>query len=362
MNVLDLIYYGNTIRAWIIAVLVAGVCFTAFEVVKGALLRRHTRFGGAVAEGADEAFRAMASRTRAWWLLVFAAYIGSRLLFFPSYVEEKIRAVVIIAIAVQGALWTVAVLDVLQRRSVDRRLAEDPSTVTMVRFLGFAGRVLAWAFFVLLALSNLGVNVTPVLTGLGIGGIAVALAVQNILGDLFASLSIVLDRPFVVGETIEVGGLAGAVERVGLKTTRLRGGDGEQIVFSNADLLKSRIRNLGRARGRRVFFGVGVAARTPHEKVARVPEMVREIVESQAGARFVRAQLRRIGAAAFDFEVVYDVFGADAEALEIQQDVQLALVRRFEEAEIAFADTTHPLRVVPIGEPAGDLELFDGTG
>src|SRR5690606_26837294 len=349
MNVLDLTYYGNTIRAWLVAILLAAVAFTAFQVVKAALLRRHTRFGGAVAEGADEAIRAMAARTHGWWLLVFAAYIGSRILFFPSYVESKIRAAVVIALAVQGALWTVAVLDVLQRRSIDRRLAEDPSTVTTIRFLAFAGRVVAWTFFALLALSNLGISVTPVLTGLGIGGIAVALAVQNILGDLFASLSIVLDRPFIVGETIVVGDVTGTVERVGLKTTRLRGEDGEQIVFPNSELLRSRIRNFSRGDGRRVQFGVGVSAQTPHEKLARVPEIVREIVEARDGVRFVRAQLRRIGAATFDFEVVYDVVGPDPSAvLDIQQDVQLELVRRFEEEGITFADTSHPLRVLPI--------------
>lgn len=353
MNVLDLTYYGNTIRAWLVAILLAAVAFTAFQVVKAALLRRHTRFGGAVAEGADEAIRAMAARTHGAWLLVFAAYIGSRILFFPSYVESKIRAAVVIALAVQGALWTVAVLDVVQRRSIDRRLAEDPSTVTTIRFLAFAGRVVAWTFFALLALSNLGISVTPVLTGLGIGGIAVALAVQNILGDLFASLSIVLDRPFIVGETIVVGDVTGTVERVGLKTTRLRGEDGEQIVFPNSELLRSRIRNFSRGNGRRVQFGVGVSAQTPHGKLARVPEIVREIVEARDGVQFVRAQLRRIGAATFDFEVVYDVVGpASSAVLDIQQDVQLELVRRFEDEGIAFADTSHPLRVLPIVDPA----------
>ena len=353
MTFLEWNYYGNSIRAWIVAILVAGVCFTAFEVVKSIALRRHTRFGGVLAAWADESLRAMAERTRALWLLVFAAYIGSRLLFFPSYVEEKIRAAVVIALAVQSALWVVAVLDVLKRRSLARRLAEDPSTVTTIRFLTFAGRVIVWTFFGLLALDKLGINVTPVLTGLGIGGIAVALAVQNVLGDLFASLSIVLDRPFVVGETIVVGDLTGTVERVGLKTTRLVGEDGEQIVISNADLLRSRIRNYRRSSASRVRFGVGVSAKTPHHKVARVPAVVREAVEAQAGTRFVRAQLRRIGAAVMDFEVVYDVLVPDpGVALEVQQGVQLELVRRFEEEEgIAFADSAHPLRVTPLAAP-----------
>ena len=129
-----------------------------------------------------------------------------------------------------------------------------------------------WAIVLLLVLNHLGVNITALVAGLGIGGVAVALALQNVLGDLLASLAIVLDKPFVVGDAIAVGEVSGQVERVGIKTTRLRSVDGEQLVVSNADLLKSRIRNFRRMTERRVLFGLGIAYETPHDKLARVPE------------------------------------------------------------------------------------------
>src|SRR5439155_25724457 len=152
----------------------------------------------------------------------------------------------------------------------------------------FLAKMVLWSLVVILALENLNINVTPLITGLGIGGIAVALAAQNVLGDLFASLSIVLDKPFVLGDVISVGTDTGTVEKIGLKTTRLRSLSGEQLIFANADLLKSRIRNLKRMYQRRVVFSLSVAYGTPREKLAAIPQMVREIVEALQSTRFDR--------------------------------------------------------------------------
>jgi small-conductance mechanosensitive channel len=162
-----------------------------------------------------------------------------------------------------------------------------------------------WSIVLLLALDNLGIDVTALVTGLGIGGIAVALAAQNILGDLFASLTIVLDKPFVLKDFLIVNEFLGTVEHIGLKTTRLRSLTGEELVFSNADLLNSRIRNYGRMFERRVVCSLGVVYQTPRDKLVKIPDIIRSAVEAQEKTRFDRAHFKDFGAYALNFEAVY---------------------------------------------------------
>jgi small-conductance mechanosensitive channel len=230
------------------------------------------------------------------------------------------------------------------RRQVRKALADDPADATTLNALGFVGRILLWSVLLLMALANLGIQIGPLLAGLGVGGIAVALALQNILGDLFASLSIVLDKPFVVGDFVVVGDLAGTVEYVGLKTTRVRSLSGEQLVFSNSDLLSSRIRNYKRMQERRIAFTVGVTYQTARERLAEIPLIAREIIEAQENARFDRAHFKAFGAFSLDFEIVYYVLDPDYNAyMNVQQAINLALYERFEAAAIEFAFPTQTL-------------------
>jgi len=179
---------------------------------------------------------------------------------------------------------------------------------------------------------------------LGVGGIAVALAVQNILGDLFASLSIVLDKPFVIGDFIVVDTFVGTVEHIGLKTTRLRSLSGEQVIFSNTDLLGSRIRNYKRMYERRVVFTLGLVYQTPMEKVESVGKILQEIIELEPQARFDRAHFKEFGDSALVYEIVYFIKTSDFNAyMDAQQRINLAIMQRFEEQGISFA---YPTRTV----------------
>jgi small-conductance mechanosensitive channel len=218
------------------------------------------------------------------------------------------------------------------------RLADDASSVTAVAALGFIGALLVWAIVLLLILDNVGVEVTSLIAGLGIGGIAVALAVQNVLGDLFASLSIILDKPFVIGDFIIVGEFMGTVENIGLRTTRVRSFSGEQIIFSNTDLVKSRLRNYKQMHDRRVAFTFGVSPQTMPEKLETLPALVQEIVAAQPQTRFASAHLKELGGAALQFEVVYYMLTPDYQTyLDTQQAVNLALFRHLRDAEITLA-------------------------
>jgi small-conductance mechanosensitive channel len=226
-------------------------------------------------------------------------------------------------------------------------MESDAASVTTIAALGFLGRVAIWAIVALLAMENLGVDVTALVAGMGVGGIAVALAAQNILGDLFASLSIVLDKPFVLGDNIAVGTDVGKVEKIGLKTTRLRSISGELLVFSNADMLQSRIRNFKRMSERRVVFAVGVTYQTPYEKLAAIPGMLREAVESQSGVRFDRAHLKELAGSSINFEVVYFMLTPDyLPYMDTQQAICLGLVKKFSAEGIELAYPTQKLFVV----------------
>ncbi len=284
-----------------------------------------------------------ASRTSWAFLLVVAAYFGSGALTLSPKYDARLDSALAIAFFWQCGLWTStaasAWLDL--RRQV--ALRSDKAAAGSIGILRFLARVAVWVMVALLTLDNLGIDITALVAGLGIGGIAVALAVQNVLGDLLASLSIALDQPFVIGDFLVVGEHMGSVEYIGIKSTRIRSLSGEQIVMSNADLLGGRLRNYGRMQERRVVFSVGVTYDTPPARLAALPALLREIICSEAGVRFDRAHFARLGSYALEFECVYYVLSADYNRyMDVQQSVNLRIMERLaaDHVELAFPTST----------------------
>jgi small-conductance mechanosensitive channel len=286
-------------------------------------------------------------------MIVLALVAGAYALTLPPKADRLLAVALTLVVLLQAGVWGNGLIGYLLARAVRQRLEHDAAAATTMAAFGFLGRLALWTLLVFFALSNLGVNITALVAGLGVGGIAVALAVQNILGDLFASFSIVLDKPFVIGDFIVVGEHLGTVEHIGLKTTRLRSLSGEQIVFSNNDLLSSRVRNFKRMHERRVLFTIGVTYQTPVEKIEAIPAMLREIVEAQALARFDRAHFKAYGDFALIFEIVYFVLDPSFNVyMNIQQAVNLAIYRRFAAEGIEFAYPTQTVYLAR-SEPAG---------
>lgn len=338
--------FGNSLLIWGLGAgvfVVIWVVLTLVRRVLGGKLKRVADRKEVVAlQVADEVVRA----TKHWFLFLIAAFVGSRFWELSPSVNSAIVTVAVIAFVVQAGLWTAsAVLTVIE---VKRReeLEENRSAVAAMDVLSFVARVVIWTLVVLLILDNLGVNITALVAGLGVGGIAVALAAQNILGDLFASLSIVLDKPFVVGDFLIIGEHLGNVEKVGIKTTRLRSLSGEQLVFSNNDLLNSRIRNYGRMFERRVLFSIGVTYQTSAEHLKEIPTMIRDIIEAQDNVRFDRAHFQKYGDFALIFEVVYYVLSPDYnQYMDIQHQINIQIFEAFEKTGIVFAYPTQTLYV-----------------
>jgi small-conductance mechanosensitive channel len=342
--------YGNSWQQWGLALLVAVLLFLLLKVVHALLVSRlrpiAERFSAQTGPVVVEAIASI----RTWLLLVVALFVASQLLALPPKATTFVNALTIVVCLLQVALTGNAILRRLVADYSQKNLQTDAASVTTVMTLGFLGRLTLWTVVVLLALQNIGVDVTALVAGLGIGGIAVALAAQNVLGDLFASLSIMLDKPFVLGDFIIVGEQMGTVEKIGIKSTHLRSLSGEQLIISNADLLKSRIRNFKRMKERRMTFNLSLAYHTPPEKVAGISPMLREIVEAQDPVRFDRAHLKTLGVSALEFEVVYFVLSPDNTlAMDVQQRINLQILERFAAAGIEFAYPPKLMVVQPGG-------------
>jgi small-conductance mechanosensitive channel len=345
MEFLQTKFLGNDILAWGIAVGIVLVVLTVTRVLKAVLVRRFASRAAKTTTELDDFLVEMVRKIRLFVLFALALYSGSLALELPERFTAWIRALTFIFFLVQLGIWGNALISFFLERYRQRHLEQDPDRVTSLRAVSFVARLTLYSIVILLALDNLpGVEITTLIAGLGIGGIAIALAVQNVLGDLFASLSIALDKPFVIGDFIIVGEFLGTVEYIGLKTTRIRSLSGEQLVFSNNDLLKSRIRNYKRMKERRILFSFGVVYQTPSEKLEKIPGFVREIVEAQEKARFDRAHFKEYGDFSLNFEVVYYVLVPDYPVyMDTQQAINLALYRKFEEEEIEFAYPTQTL-------------------
>jgi small-conductance mechanosensitive channel len=337
---------GNPLLTWVWSGALLLIFLMLIATIKWLLINRLNalarRTDLAINEGLVDVLRG----TRLWLLFFPALLIASQPLVLPERVETLLRASAMLALFVQVGLWASRGLMFAINRARDRAMERDAGAATSLAALTFVARVALWSVVLLLALSNLGVDITALVAGLGIGGIAVALAMQNVLGDLFASLSIVMDKPFVIGDFIVVDDYMGTVEHVGLKTTRIRSLGGEQIVFGNSDLLNARVRNYKRMRERRIVFEFGVLYQTPAHMLEKIPAMLREIIEPLENTRFDRAHFIAFGDSSYDFEVVYWMLVPDFPAYrDAQQAINLALVRAFAEHGIDFAYPTRTLFV-----------------
>jgi small-conductance mechanosensitive channel len=323
------------------------IAVVAFVALLRRLLTKRLRNAAATETEIDDFFFDFLERTKLWLVFFVAIWASYRHLPIDPQVLTILKALAIAAGVMQGGIWGAGFIDFSIQRYRRRRFETDPSAVTTIAAFGVLGKIAVWAVLVLAGLQNiLGSQLTPLIASLGVGGIAVALAAQNILGDLFASLSIVIDKPFVLGDFIVVGTEAGTVEKIGLKTTRIRSLSGEQIIFSNGDLLSSRVRNFKRMIERRALFTFGVTYGTSREKLEAIPQMVREIVEATPDTRFDRAHLKRFADSALEFEAVYWIIVPEYNAfMDAQQRINLELISRLEALGVDFAFPTRTIHV-----------------
>ncbi len=338
---LDDLYLDNSVSQWLWAISVATVILLVTTLVRRLVRRNYRRMAQTDRVELLEIPLQIASRTTTTFLTLLSLFAGMLTLSTPVSAHEVAKTILLIAVCWQVGIWaTTAALAWIESKRRDMA-AHDRASAGTLGLVAVIIRVVIWSIVLLLTLDNLGVNITTLVAGLGIGGIAVALAVQNVLGDLLASLSITLDKPFVVGDSLMLDNFHGKVEQIGIKSTRLRSVTGEQIILSNADLLKSRLRNFGRMDERRMVFNIGLTYETPRARLERVPVLLREIVEAQSSVRFDRCHLLRFADSAIEFETAYFVLSAQfKDSMDVQHEINMAMLAAFEREGIAFAYPT----------------------
>jgi small-conductance mechanosensitive channel len=336
MKLLYQAWLANDAYDWLLAASIFVLVLLALALARSVLRRVLAVIAARARTGLDEIVVHVVNGTKLWLLFPAALDAGTSVLEMAPQLGRFTNTFALVAIIAQAAVWLNRFIVAWIRRQIGRRA--DGETITALSMISFVAQILVWVLAALLVLDQLAFDITALVAGLGIGGIAVALAVQNILGDLLASLSIVLDKPFVVGDTIAVGEDRGIVEHIGIKTTRVRAPSGQTIVFSNNDLLKSRIHNYKRNADRRIAMKLEIVYDTRLDTLERIPGLIRRAVESQQHTRFERAHLRECGASGYVFEIVYFATDADlAGLLDVQQTVTLEIIRTFERENIQLA-------------------------
>lgn len=285
-------------------------------------------------------------RTSHLLLFAFSLLLALKLVELPEHWQGPLSHGWFVALALQVALWLESGVrlwasSLLVHPDGSRR---NPVTTTIIAIML---RLLVWSVMLLSILANLGVNITALVASLGVGGIAVALAVQTLLSDLFASLAIGVDKPFEIGDFIVFGDVAGSIEHIGLKTTRIRSLSGEQIVCSNAELLRQTLHNYKRMEKRRILFKFGITYDTPTEKVREVGKLVANVIEAQPNTQFDRAHFHAFGEYELTFEVVYFVLSSDYNKyMDIQQEINLGLLQGLRDLKVQFAFPTRSLEFI----------------
>jgi small-conductance mechanosensitive channel len=327
---------SNSLTDWLIAGIVAFAVWSALWISRQLIGARYKKYAGAKHRAPIRLVVYLIGNTKHFLFLAIALYAAQASLTLPDNTQRIVSKIVLILILVQVGLWAGrSVRFYLEMKEQER--GADQVFVGSLDIINFVARMLIWSLLVLVALENFGINITALLAGLGVGGVAVALALQNVLGDLFASLSIALDKPFVVGDTLVIDTFTGRVERIGIKTTRLRSDTGEQIILSNADILKSRVRNFGRAQEQRALATIRVAYETPSDKLQSIPKLLETIVREQAHARFERCHLKTLGDSALHFELSYFVEQPNQNPLlDLQQAVNFRIIDEFRRLGVEF--------------------------
>lgn len=299
----------------------------------------------------DDMFVDCLSSTRTWVLFIWFLNPLVQVIKDDSALRKPIVALAIIATAFQVIVWGLNIIRDFKVDYLARRVQQDASAISAFNLISTAIKGFFVVAVVLICMSNLGVDIGALLAGLGIGGVAVALAAQNILGDLFGSLSIVLDKPFEVGDYIVVGQDQGTVEYIGLKTTRVRSLSGEELVFANKDLLESRVKNFKRMRERRAVLSFGVPHSTDMVKLHEIPRWIQAFIEGHKLLRYERSHMMAIDKSSLNFETVFWVQDPDyMKYMDLQEELLHEIILKFAEESVHFALPAQVMTIEKIPE------------
>ncbi|MBS1606878.1 MAG: mechanosensitive ion channel family protein [Bacteroidetes bacterium] len=330
---LDHIFWGNSVQRWLVALAIFLIGLIAARVLKNLGIKRLTQLAKSTSSTFDDLLVTVAKKVLVPLLYLCALYLALRSLDLHPKVDKAI-----------SASWTIILTFMVLRLITSllsfsfHRHISDESREKQARGILIIFDILLWMIGFVFVIDNLGYNITTIITGLGVGGIAIALAAQTVLADLFSYLVIFFDKPFEIGDFIITEKGMGSIEYIGIKTTRIRTLDGEQLIASNSALTGSWVHNYKRMVTRRIVFSFSLDRANPSDKIRKVPGIIKSIIETQKPVKFDRAHFLKFGEYSFDFEVVYIVLDADYNKyMDIQQAINLAMLDRFENEGIELA-------------------------
>ncbi len=338
-------FFNNSIQNWLIAVGVMILIYIGLLIVRHILNSRVRKWVDKTKGNVDNFVLDLVSNTKNWFLLLVSIAIGIIFLNILPDWNQKIRIVLVIGFTLQISSWAVATVSYFVNSKM--KAEKNSSKLTIYNTVGIVSRILVWVFAGLIILDSFpNVDISSLVAGLGIGGIAIGFAVQSILEDLFASVSITVDQPFVLGDFIVVGDISGTVEKIGMKTTRIRSLSGEQIVIGNAAITSDKIQNYQKLQERRVTITVGVTYETPIEKLRMIPEIIEGIAKEQKNVRFDRVHLDEMADFSINYLLVYYALTADyTEHMDIKEAINFGILEKFAENKIDIAYPTQMLYV-----------------
>ncbi|PWV51693.1 mechanosensitive ion channel family protein [Chitinophaga sp. S165] len=352
---LEQFFLGNTLKSWIVAASIIILAFVAIRIFVYILVRKMSGWAQRTAATWDDFLIVIVKKSVVPALYVAAVYFALSMLTLPVKAEKFLHVVFVAAVT----FFVLRMISAIFKRLIFSYIKGQEGQEDKEKQTGGLIVVLnavIWILGIIFFIDNLGYNVTTLIAGLGIGGIAIALAAQTILGDLFSYFVIFFDRPFEIGDFIIVDDKMGVVEYIGIKTTRLRTLNGEQLVCSNTDLTNARLHNYKRMQKRRVVFTLGVTYQTSHAKLSQIPEIVKGIITSRSNVQFDRGHFSKYGAFSLDFEFVYYILDAEYNTfMDEQQAIYLAIFAAFEQHEIEFA---YPTQTLFVDRAAGGLPIM----
>jgi len=344
-RILERVVLGNRISDYLIAIMALLMSFLIINIVIRYFIKRLKKLSEKTTTTIDDFLVSVLEKLAVPFLYLLVIYVSIKTLAFHPYFERGLNYFYLAIVIV----FIVRLIIMLIGYGFKVYLVKSGYEATLERSLKgilVVVKIAIWGGAIVLFLDNLGFKISAIIAGLGIGGVAVALAAQAILKDLFSYFSIIFDQPFKIGDFIIVGDLMGTIEYIGIKTTRIRSLGGEMLIFSNSDLTDSRLRNYRLMEKRRVVFKLGVVYETPKEKLKEIPKIIESIIKNIKDADFDRAHFFSYGDFSLIFEIVYYVVGPDYNKyMDIQQEINLAIKEEFERKEIEFAFPTQTLYV-----------------
>ncbi len=335
----ETVIFGNAIIDYVYATGVFFIFVILFKGFQFFILNKLKNLAKKTKTDLDDTFIRIVRNIKPHFYYFLAFYFATYSLAVSVFFKKIMVGFLVVLVVYQIIVALQILIDYAVGKRID--VSDDTTTDSALSTIAKIAKISLWIIGVLLVLSNFGVNITSLVAGLGIGGIAIAFALQNILSDLFSSFAIYFDKPFQVGDFIKLGEDAGTVEKIGIKTTRLKTPQGEELVISNQELTSARIQNFKQMEERRGLFVIGVTYDTPKSRLEVIPVILKEIIESVDGIRFDRAHFKEFADSSLNFEIVYFVSTNNyMQYMDAQQEINLKILEKFEKEGIEFAFPT----------------------